>query len=315
MKVLTFWVWAFGFAMLKHIWENNPKKKFYAYEVNETITSSIRTNREHPFFFPWHKLPENVKLLKEYESILWKVEVLIIAVPAQYIKWLIESIAPKLPSGIIILNLAKWIDIEHNKTISSLLEDSLKSIKFEYCVFSGWVFAAELIEGKQLWADLWVTNRKMWNEMKKLLTSHNLDVRVQDHYLDIELYGSFKNIIAIMVWYYQWKEEGLSTISYYIFAFLEELKEVVKLYGWDANNIDFSSYSLGWDLITTCFWDSRNRYLGRLLGSWKSIDDALMILKSENKHSEWYETIKAIHKTIGNRWWFKITKFFYDLMY
>ena len=314
MKVLTFWVWAFGFAILKHIWENHPKEKFYAYEVNEAITSSIRTNREHPFFFPWHKLPKNVKLLEEYESILWSVDLIIIAVPAQYIKDLIDRIAPRLSSGIVILNLAKWIDIEHNKTISSLLEDSLKNITFEYCVFSGWVFAAELIEWKYLWADLWVTNRKVWNEVKKLLVSHNLDVMVQDHYLYIELYGSFKNIIAIMVWYYQWKWEWLSTISYHIFAFLEELKEVVKLYWWDADNIDFSSYSLWGDLITTCFWDSRNRYLWRLLGSWKSIGDALTILKSENKHSEWYETIKAIHKTIGSRGGFKITKLFYDLM-
>lgn len=314
MKVLTFWVWAFGFAMLKHIWESHPKDKFYAYEVNETITSHVRATREHPFFFEWYQLPVNIKLLEEYETVLWGVDLIIIAVPAQYIKWLIDTFVWTLSSWVTILNLAKGIDVEQNKTISSLLESSLKGLNFHYCVFSWWVFAKELVEWKNLWADLWVTNRKVWNEVKKFLATHNLDVRVQDNYLNIELYGSFKNIIAIMVWYYQWKWEWLSTISYYIFAFLEELKEVVKLYGWDEHDIDFSSYSLGWDLITTCFGDSRNRYLWRLLGSGKSIGDALRILKSENKHSEWYETIKAVYKKIGNRGWFKITKFFYELM-
>jgi glycerol-3-phosphate dehydrogenase (NAD(P)+) len=239
---------------------------------------------------------------------------IILAVPSQCIVPLLDSIASYVPSWVIFLNLAKGIDISKNKTISSLLKGSLSWKSFEYAVFSGGVFASELVAGKKLWADLWVTNRKVGNEIKKLLWNGNLDICIQENYLNIELYGSFKNIIAIMVGYYEWKWEGLSTISYYIFTFLDELKEVVKLYGGDGDNIDFSSYSLGGDLITTCFWDSRNRYLGRLLGSWKSIRDALMILKLENKHSEWYETIKAVYKKIWSRGGFHITKFLYELM-
>jgi len=44
-------------------------------------------------------------------------------------------------------------------------------------------------------------------------------------------------------------------------------------------------------------------------------DEALDILNRENKHSEWYETIKAVYEKIKDEDGFEITKMFYKIMY
>lgn len=64
------------------------------------------------------------------------------------------------------------------------------------------------------------------------------------------------------------------------------------------SQIDFTDYALSGDLIATCFGASRNRLLGNMLGQGKNINEALEILKSQNKIAEWYETLKWVYKLI-----------------
>jgi glycerol-3-phosphate dehydrogenase (NAD(P)+) len=301
-------VWAYGFATLKHIGENNPDENIYAYEHNKDVCEVIKATREHPIFFKWFQLPKNIELLSDYDDIIESVDLLILAIPAQSIRNAVSWFNQKLHSGITILNLAKWIDIQSNQTISHVLKDSLSPLDFNYAVLSWWMIAQELVEGKKLWADLWIEDVEIWEKIKNLFESENLDIKIQKDVVNIELYGSFKNIMAILVGYYEWKGEWFSTIWYYLASFVVELKELILLYWW-SENIDFSYYSFGWDLVATCFWDSRNRYFWKLLGSWKPVWEALDILKRENKHSEWYETLKAVYKMVREREWFENIKF------
>jgi len=119
--------------------------------------------------------------------------------------------------------------------------------------------------------------------------------------------------MAIIVWYYEWKWEKASTIWYYISEFYNEMKDLLVLYN-ASNQLDFSYYSLWWDIIATCFWNSRNKYFWYLLAKEKDINKVLKILKFENKHSEWYETIKAVIKKIWNKEGFLLTKKLYNLI-
>ena len=141
MKILTLGLGAFGFAINKLIWENNLKQayakslwqeevKIYAYEINKDVVNKIKTTREHPFFFSGYKLPKNIEIIDNYDEIIWKIDLLIIAIPTQFISQTIKNIQNKLKSGVVILNLAKWIDIKSNKTISQLIAINLKWINY-----------------------------------------------------------------------------------------------------------------------------------------------------------------------------------------
>lgn len=353
MKILTLWLWAFGFAINKVLGENNLEKTFYWFELNKEIVASLKESWKHPFFFEWYKLPKNIEIVDNYDDIIGYIDLLIIAIPAQFISQSIDQFKDKIKPGITILNLAKWIDIKTNSPISKLFEEKLAWKNYNYSILSWWMIAGEVVEGKMLGADLGIKeyvsnsninqphpNPLLWRrgnsyyenelqppsplrerefkgevalQIKSLLQNKNLKIKIVEDILNVELYGSLKNIMAIMVWYYEWKGDGKSSIWFHLVNFYDEMKEIIKIYGWNPN-IDFSYYSLGWDIVATCFWGSRNRYFGQLLGSWKNIDEVLEQLNSEKKHAEGYETLKAVYEKVKDQEWFEITKFLYNLI-
>ena len=324
MKVLTLWLWAFGFAINKLIGDNNPDQTFYAFDLNKEVVTNIRNIREHPFFFEGYKLPKNIEVLDNYDDIIWDIDLLILAIPAQFISMSVSWFKDKIKPWITILNLAKWIDIKSNLPISKILENWLEWQEFNYAVLSWWMIAKELVEWKILWADLGIVGWKMHplspdkeREFKReviyLLENDNFKIKLREDFLNIELYWSLKNIAAIMVWYYEWKWLEKSSIWYYIVEFYNEMIEIIKLYGWNKN-LDFSYYSLGGDIVATCFWNSRNRYFGQLLWKGNSIGEVLEILKFENKHAEGYETLKTVYGMVKDREGFEIVKFLYGLV-
>lgn len=314
MKILTLWLWSFWFAINKLLAENNPKNNFYFYWRNKDLVSSIKKTREHPDFFKWYKLPENIEVINNYDDIISDVDLLILAIPAQNIWFVIEQIVDKLKPGIKILNLAKWIDIKNNQTIFWLLNNIFLSKDFDYAILSWWMLAIDVVKSQNIWADLWVSDLKLWNEIKSLLSNKNFDIKISQNILNIELYWCFKNIMAIIIWYYEELWEWKSSIWKYFVDYLNECKQIISIYWW-TDDLDFCYYSLGWDMIASCFGNSRNRYLWKLLWQGKKIDEALDILNRENKHSEWYETIKAVYEKIKYEDGFEITKMFYKIMY
>lgn len=313
MKILTLWLGAFGFAINKVLGENNPTEIFYWFELNNDIVTSLKETRNHPFFFEGYKLPDNIEVLDDYDSIIWEVDLLIIAIPAQFIKWSIDLFKDKLKSWVTILNLAKGIDIRTNNPISKVFAEKLWDFNYNYSVLSGWMIASEVVEWKKIWADIAIKNSDTWNLIKKLFENDNLKIKIVPDVLNVELYGSLKNIMAIMVWYYEWRGDDKSSIGFYLVNFYDEMKEIIKIYGWNSE-IDFSYYSLWWDIIATCFWNSRNRYFGQLLWSWKNINEILEQLKNENKHAEGYETLKAVYVMVKEKEWFEIVKLLYSLV-
>ena len=313
MKILTLWLWAFGFAINKVLWENNPNKIFYSSELNKQVVEKIRKTREHPFFFKWYTLPENIEIIDNVDDILWEVDLIIIAIPAQFISWAISWLKWKLKAWVTILNLAKWIDIKSNKTISKLISEQLWGFDYNYWVLSWWMIASEVVEWKVLWADLWIKNSEIWSKIKKLLENENFKIKLREDVINIELYGSLKNIAAIIVGYYEWLWNEASTVGFKLLEFYEEMKELIWLYGWNKN-IDFSYYSLWWDMVATCFGNSRNRYFWKLLWSWLSINEVLNKLEEEKKHAEWYETLKAVYNMIKHDNWYDNVKFLYNLV-
>ena len=312
MKILTLWLWAFWFAVNKLLAENNSQEIFYAYELNSEVVTCLKQTRKHPFFFEWYTLPDNVEVLDSYDDIIWEVDVLILAIPAQFISRSIDGFKDKIKSGIIIMNLAKGIDIFSNTPISTLLKENI-STDFQYAVLSWGMIAQEVVEWAPLGADLWIQDFEIGKQLQSLLQNNNFTVQLCKDYLNIELYGSLKNIMAILAGYYEGKGYKKSTVGYYLVNFYDEMKNIIKLYGWNPE-IDFSYYSLGWDIVATCFGNSRNRYFWKLLWEWKSIWEVLDILKSENKHAEWYETLKAVYPMVQDKQWFEIIKFLYWLI-
>lgn len=295
-KILILWLWAFGFAIAKHLGENNPEHIIYASEINPDIYNSVSETRMHPYFFPGVKLPENIQLISNTDDFLPEVDLIISIIPCQFVSGAFDSMKTHLKAGVTILNLSKWIDNTSMQTVSEKLSEVLSGTDYQYAYLAGWMIAGELVENKILWADIICEDFDIASQLQRLFISDTLDINLKIwNTKNTELYAALKNIIALILWYYEWAWYGASSRWYYFAKLLEELKWVIHLLDWDEN-IDFTDYALSWDLIATCFGASRNRQLWNMLGKWAAIHDALWELKSQNKIAEWYETLKWVYQ-------------------
>jgi len=315
MKTIVLGGGMFGFAILKHLGENNPEREFYVYERNPEVFESLKNKRENPYFFKWVKLPENISFENNIEENIWEYDLIIVAIPAQFVVTSVAHFKEKLKSWVTILNLSKWINNKSLQTIWEWLEAKLAWVDYNYAVLSGGMIAGELVEEKILWADIAINNREVWEKLETLFQSENLKINLtKASTKSVELFGALKNITAMSIWYYMWKWLAYSSLGYYLCKLLEEEKELIKILGW-GEYFEFSDYSLGWDIVATCFWNSRNRYLWELLGKWNSAEKALEVMKAENKTAEWYYTLAAVAKMIDRKEWFEEIKKLVNILY
>ncbi len=301
MKTIVLWIGAFWFAILKHISENNKDTFFYAYEKNAEVFDYIKKNKEHPYFFHGFKLQDNIIFIDNLEEIIPEIDLIISVIPCQFAPFAIKEIKKYINPKTTILNLAKGINNKTMETIWESLNRILSWKDYTYADLSGGMIASELVEWKKLWADIAVEDIEVWEKLKKLFESENLEINlVHSGVKNLELYGALKNVLAIIIWYYEWKWNQMSTLSFYFCKLYKELWKLIKLLWWEEN-INFTDYALGWDLITTCFWNSRNRYFWRLLWEGKSLNEVLEIFKKENKIAEGYETMKWVYTLIKEK--------------
>jgi glycerol-3-phosphate dehydrogenase len=150
--------------------------------------------------------------------------------------------------------------------------------------------------------------------LKNLFESKNMSINISSDIKNIELYWSLKNIMAILSGYYTWKWYSLSTLWKYLSEFYNELKDIIWELWWNKN-LNFWDYSLGWDIIATCFWNSRNREFWELLWKGLSLDQAIGKMKEEKKYVEGYEMLKTLYKRIEDKPWFGITKKLYKIVF
>lgn len=296
MKTVVIWVWAFWFAILRHVSKNNPNTVFFAYEKDEFVWEYLKNTRENPYFFHGIKLPENVVFLDNLDN-LWEFDLIIIAIPAQFVGDFMSSIKYSFSPWVTFLNLSKWINNQTLETPSDILEKKLWDIDYNYAILSGGMIASELVEEKMLWAQIWCKNKEVSQQLKNIFENQNLKIFLSEHTKNMELFGSLKNIFALYMWYLEGRWLGMSSIWYYFCELYKELPVLLKKLWWEKN-IEFSDFSLGGDLIATCFWNSRNRYFWNLVWKWNSSQQAEEILKNEKKHAEGYYTLLWIQKVI-----------------
>lgn len=308
MKTLIVWVWAFWFAILKHLSDKNSGDKFYAYEINDLVVNYLKNFRKHPYFFSWVKLWENISFVDRVDDILPNVDFLILAIPCQRVLPFLESVKQYLKPWLTILNLAKGINNVTLNTIWDDLKNILPWISYNYAVLSGGMIAEDVVKWNIVWASIWVESKALWEILKKYFETDSLEVCIWvSNVKNAELAWALKNIFAIFSWYNEWLWLWSSSLWWFFSKYFHEFKSLFTLLWW-SSDINFERFAIWWDLIATCFWNSRNRYFGKLIWEWRTTSEALEILASEKKMAEWYETLKWVYEIIKDNKDFPITK-------
>ena len=193
--------------------------------------------------------------------------------------------------NVIIVNVAKGLEISTKKRISEVISEELKDKDYNYVLLAGPTHAEEV--AKKLPSPiLSVSNDEKYAlQVQQLFSNSYFRVYTGTDLVGAELGGAVKNCLAIAAGIADGLGYGDNSKAALLTRGLNEIMEIGKYYNVDSKT--FMGLSGLGDIIVTCTSKhSRNRYVGEEIGKGKKIED---IISSMKMVSEGAETIKALY--------------------
>ena len=269
---------SWGTCLSKLLVENGHK--VYLWEHNEEVRKVIRDTKENPKFLPNIKLPDSLNVVDDYGEILKnpkkyeKIDILLLATPTQFLRNILKRLKNFLNYNIILVNVAKGLEITTKKRISEIVAEELENKEYSYVLLAGPTHAEEVAQ-KLPSAILSVSKDE---EAAKIVqtTFSNLYFRVYTgtDLMGAELAGALKNCLAIAAGIADGMGYGDNTKAALITRGIKEIATLGIAMGGEQSTF-YGLTGLG-DLIVTCAsMHSRNRRAGILLGQGKTLDEAI----------------------------------------
>lgn len=265
----------------------------YLYEHNEEYRKILKEKRENTTFLKGHILPTNIKIVEEFNEVIEKVDIILLATPTQYLRNMLKKFK-RFSNKKIIVNVAKGLEIGTLKRISEIVAEELKDFEYEYVHLAGPTHAEEV--AKQIpSAILSVSeNEEVAKKVQEVFNTSYLRVYTGTDVIGAELAGALKNCIAIAAGISDGLGYGDNTKAALMTRGLGEMIIIGKFYKADFKT--FMGLTGFGDLVVTCTSQhSRNRYLGEQIGRGRTVEEVVHEMKMV---SEGATTIKALKEII-----------------
>ena len=279
------WGGALGLALA-----NNDKTVTFWHRNPETI-KSLRNTRKH-YLVPALVFPESVSFTSSIEEAIIGASTVIIAIPSQSIRSILESNKNIFSENQTIVNVSKGIEIDTLMTISEVIIDVLGNSFTKVVTLSGPSHAEEVIQGHPTTLVSASTNSDAAKEVQSIFSNNVLRTYANSDIRGVELGGSMKNVIAIAAGICDGIGFGDNTKAALLTRGMAEISRLGTAMGADLKT--FQGLSGIGDLIVTCLSQhSRNRKVGQAIGEGSSLDDALgdMMMVAEGVKSA-----KSVHQ-------------------
>lgn len=295
-KILVIGGGSFGTCLSNLLIENGHD--VYLWEYDEKVRDTIRKTHENPVFLPGIKLSEKLNVVDDYllEIENTKFNMILFATPTQFIRPILKRLKNNLKYNIIVVNVAKGIEISSKKRISEVMEEELGTELIKYVLLSGPTHAEEVAR-KMPSAILSVSkNFEAAKEVQIVFSNSYLRVYTGTDLVGAELGGALKNCLAIAAGMADGFGYGDNSKAALLTRGLNEMVEIGKFYGAEVQT--FMGLSGLGDMIVTCTSQhSRNRYVGEELAKGRTIENIVSNMKMV---SEGAETIKALYEIINS---------------
>ncbi len=268
----------------------NKGYKPILWEFFKDYAEELKNVRENYKFLPGVKIPENVKITSSKEEIISKSEILIIAIPSQYLRNVLKSIASFNLENRIILSVVKGIEEETGKRMSEVIKDELKNVKI--AVLSGPSHAEEVSRFIPTAVTVASSSRSLSKKIQKIFISSYFRVYTSTDVIGVELGGALKNIIALACGISDGLGFGDNTKAAIMTRGLLEIMRLGAALGGKPSTF-YGLSGIGDIIVTSTSKHSRNREVGERIGKGESLDE---ILKSMEKVAEGIFTVKSARK-------------------
>ena len=217
-----------------------------------------------------YKLKNSINFTMDLQELSNESRAIIIAIPAKFIKETIKNLKPYYHNQLILI-ATKGMIKEDNLLIHEFLQKELKTNNI--ASISGPTFAKDIILKQPIGLTIAANELNTLNYFYDIFNNiTNLSLEKANDIKSIELYGIFKNIIAIGSGILNGMEINPSTITKFLYDASLDIQNIIEKLGGDKNT--FNTYSgFGDYLLTTTNIESRNYTFGYLLGKEDNYED------------------------------------------
>lgn len=229
-------------------------------------------------FLPGIKIPKDIKITADLKYALENKELVILAVPSQYMRRVLKKIkkANYLPKTIFV-NVSKGIEIGSLKRMSEVISEELGNVKL--ALLSGPTIAHEVACGISTVAVLACADKKIREYLQAVFMTNRFRVYTNDDLIGVELGGSLKNVIAIACGISDGLGFGTNTKAALLARGLAEISRLGQAMG--AKVKTFSGITGLGDLVTTCISSySRNRFVGMQIAKGKTLKQIQKLMQA-----------------------------------
>lgn len=228
--------------------------------------------RENVKFLPGLHIPENVTLTSDLKEALGASTLVVLAVPSQYMRGVLDKIKTVAPKGTAYVSVAKGVEKKSLKVMSQLVAERLGRVPL--AVLSGPCIAREIALKMPAAASVASTDPALAAKVREILITDYFNLFVSEDVLGVELGGSLKNVIAIAAGIVEGLGYGSNTRAALFARGVAEIARLGQRMG--ARRETFMGLSGLGDLATTCLSPhSRNRWLGERVGKGRTLKQAL----------------------------------------
>jgi glycerol-3-phosphate dehydrogenase (NAD(P)+) len=235
---------------------------------------TVKTKRVNAKFLPGVKIPHEVNITSSLDEAVDNKDVLVLAVPSQYMRSVLTRLTPYKLAGKPIVSVTKGIENKTLKRMSEIARELLGD-KIGVCVLSGPTIAHEVAKGSPTTLVASSGNMALAKDIQNIFITDRFRVYSNNDVIGVELGGSLKNIIAIAAGISDALGFGTNAKAALLTRGLVEMTRLGVAMG--AKKDTFYGLSGLGDLTTTCISKySRNHHFGEEIGRGKTLKEALM---------------------------------------
>ena len=268
MNVTILGTGAYGIALSSMFLKNNCKITMWTKNLEEY--KNLEKNRCNEKVLPGYYISKDIKFTMNMEEAIQKAEIIVIAIPVQYIKDVVLEVKKYYNKNCHICIASKGI-LGDNQGLPYKVVKRILHTK-NISVISGPTFAVDMVNDALMGLVVASKNVKTNMVIKKALANDTLIVDISNDIEGIELCGAIKNIMAIGSGIIDGMNYPESTRCMLFTKCFHEMMNLI--YGLGGHKASALTYAGIGDLLLTCTsYKSRNYTYGKLLGQNKNKEE------------------------------------------
>lgn len=233
---------------------------------------AMKATRENRRYLPGLRIPDRVSFTTDPDAVFHGADLVVSAVPCQYVRGVWEKIAPYWPKGVPVASVSKGIENETLLRPTQIIADVVGTAAL--VALSGPSVAAELAHCLPATIVAASEDESLARLVQETFSSQWFRVYTNTDLLGVELAGATKNIIALAAGIVDGLKAGDNAKAAVLSRGLAEITRLGIAMG--ARRETFSGLAGLGDLVTTCISPvGRNRTAGEHIGNGKTAEEVI----------------------------------------